>query len=372
MTKKIHICDINNFYSKTECGVKTYLYNKLQYFSAREDLQSTVFIPSDREIITKENNINIVEFKSLKITKYYRLICNIKKLKKIINDLKPDIIEIGSPCILPWILKAAAKDNPVIFIGFWHANFSGKFPFKWWYLRQVYNSFAATFVSDIDTLNNLKSHKIKNLYLTPLGIDIKKYHPIMRNEPLRLKVGADKNRKIIFFPHRLVEKKGIDLLLEAFSQIYKEYKPILVIAGTGDKENKVKAFTKTHPDVHYLGYIEDTQVLAMWFASSDITVCLCDQETFGLSAAEALASGCPVIAPNQGSVFKFIKNSDGGVIVKNKTMQALIDSLKFLLEVENLDDFRVAARKYAEEHFDLDKSFERFVNYYYEVYNQNK
>jgi alpha-1,6-mannosyltransferase len=78
-------------------------------------------------------------------------------------------------------------------------------------------------------------------------------------------------------------------------------KPIgLVLIGAGRDQAKIARHIRGNPHVHLLAPILDRHLLAKVMASGDALVHGCEAETFGLVAAEAAASGLPLIVPNEG------------------------------------------------------------------------
>jgi len=123
-----------------------------------------------------------------------------------------------------------------------------------------------------------------------------------------------------------------------------------------------------HPkDIHYHGYINDPGLMARWLASSDAIFALSAFETFGLSAAEAMASGCALIAANEGAVEEFVTRADCGVLVPYNDAAALARQTNLLLGSGRLHQAGQNARSFAARHFDWSTAFDRMVGYYDEI-----
>lgn len=83
------------------------------------------------------------------------------------------------------------------------------------------------------------------------------------------------------------------------------------------------------------------------------------REPFGLTIVEAMATGCPVVAFNKGSIPELIKNGESGFVVED--IEGMIEA------VQNIDSIdRAATRRHALENF----SASRMAQGYLEIYEK--
>ncbi len=160
-------------------------------------------------------------------------------------------------------------------------------------LRRADVIFAAT-EGHINGSDFLPEYREKCRIL-PYGITIEDYLNIDRR-PVLTEMLTDKNSVKIFFTGRLVYYKGVDVLLKAFAKVRNCE---LFIAGTGELENKLKAFAQSHgleKKVHFLGFLPDN-TLKQAYADCDIFVLpsVAKSEAFGIVQLEAMVYGKPVI-----------------------------------------------------------------------------
>lgn len=105
------------------------------------------------------------------------------------------------------------------------------------------------------------------------------------------------------------KRKNIDRLIEAYAQAKSSAAgfPRLILAGRAqDAEAEVKLNAllereRLKDDVHVTGYITNEE-LARLYRSAMAAIVPSLDEGFGLTAVEAMASGCPVIAANAGAL----------------------------------------------------------------------
>ena len=117
-------------------------------------------------------------------------------------------------------------------------------------------------------------------------------------------------RPYFFYAGRLERLKGVEDLLALFSG-YREAD--LVIAGSGSVEEALRQRARDLPHVRFLGPLPP-EGLSAWYrgAQAVIVPSLC-YETFGLSAAEALMNGTPVVVRRIGALTEIVEQSGGGL-----------------------------------------------------------
>ena len=127
------------------------------------------------------------------------------------------------------------------------------------------------------------------------------------------------NRNFLLFLARIHEKKGIDLLLKAYSAAKRELADTaLVIAGPGDD----KTISKLRHLASSLGVADDvvwTGPLyrdAKWHAlqAAEAYILPSHQENFGISVAEALACGTPVLISDKVNIWREIASANAGLV----------------------------------------------------------
>src|SRR5690606_12411980 len=129
------------------------------------------------------------------------------------------------------------------------------------------------------------------------------------------------------------EEKGVRNMLAAYELLSRRLDPVpaLVFAGTGPDRQLVEQAVASHEHVHFVGYLESRELLAKHFASSDICPALSKFETFGLSTAEAMASGLAIVAADEGCAAELVEDSGAGLTVPYNDSQALADAIVELI-----------------------------------------
>ncbi len=174
---------------------------------------------------------------------------------------------------------------------------------------------------------NLKKMKKINYLLTDsfnVKNRIKKYYdldaevvypPVDNNYAPPIKKNIQKSNNYLFYS-RLVEQKGIDLVIKAFNQ---NKKPLLVV-GTGPKAKRWQAISNNN--IKFLGFVPDSK-MAEIFQQSQALIYASIDEDFGMVPVEAMSHGLPVIAYKSGGVVETVVEGKTGLFFTNYTQLAL-------------------------------------------------
>ncbi len=142
--------------------------------------------------------------------------------------------------------------------------------------------------------------------IVPIGMDL----PELGVESCELRVGS-RLKRVVFFG-RLHKVKGVDRLVRAWERVVRDGWE-LVIAGPdcGMLEELKQIVAEGHlPCVSFMGEINGPAKYE-FLAGADIYVLPSDTENFGVTVAEALASGTPVIA-SQGTPWQGLEREHCG------------------------------------------------------------
>lgn len=191
------------------------------------------------------------------------------------------------------------------------------------------------------TLSNLRLHRFQSatshamahdmrqllpytreIDVIPYGVDLRQFFPIDSDrEPSRIRIGTVKN---------LIPDSGHDTLIRAFGRLLlddslREHHITLHVAGSGELESGLKDLTKRlglHKAVEFTGQLPHSAV-PDFMRSLDIYSSLSRRESFGVSIAEASASGLPVVATDIQGIPEVVENGTTGILIPpNDEIQA--------------------------------------------------
>jgi hypothetical protein len=138
----------------------------------------------------------------------------------------------------------------------------------------------------------------------------------------------------ILFGATLVERKGCEYLIRAYSKLVKEFnKTKLIIAGGGELlENlqKISEDLGLGSQVEFLGAVSHDKMLHE-MAECDIFCLPSWDEAFGVVYLEAMSFKKPIIGTYDEGISEIVKDGENGFLVKPKNSKDIYDKIKILL-----------------------------------------
>ena len=198
-------------------------------------------------------------------------------------------------------------------------------------LRWLIHQADACCANSSHTANEVKSLSGRDSLISPYGatVQAKAVTTDERNEVPQL-----------LFCGRLIERKGIDVLLRALPLILVHRKVQLVITGEGDRQAEWQQLSQElnlQDHVRFAGFVSDEE-LAKLYQKSDLYVHPAifdskgDTEGLGVVLIEALAHKLPVVASEVGGIVDVIKDEETGLLVPEKDPEQLAAALLRLLD----------------------------------------
>jgi glycosyltransferase involved in cell wall biosynthesis len=174
-----------------------------------------------------------------------------------------------------------------------------------------------------------------------------------------------REKRIMLFLGRLHEKKGCELLIEAFSTVG-DSAIHLVIAGPCADQNYLarlqRLAAKSAKPVTFTGMLSGT---LKWgaFAAADAFVLPSHQENFGIAVAEALACATPVLISNKVNIWREIENDCAGY-VDNDDLAGITRLLERWIATAEPErqTMRANAKKCFTQHFEINRATDSLLS----------
>ncbi len=216
------------------------------------------------------------------------------------------------------------------------------------------------------------------LRMIPQGVDIACFAPSHDRPALRQRHALPAEGPLVVFVGSLIERKGIDLLLNAWARVHERCPTAsLVLVGKNRFADnpEAQAFLDRHLDalsaaargaVHQVGIRNDVDELLQ---ASDLFVLPSRREGFGTVMIEAMACGLPCVVTKLPDItdFIFATGDDGqpGIVTEQDDMDAFADAMtSVLLNPEKAATLGAAARQRVVESFSIGHIADQYIDFY--------
>lgn len=171
----------------------------------------------------------------------------------------------------------------------------------------------------------------------------------------------------------LLEKKGFDVLISAFSEVVKKYPSCrLTIYGDGPEKRNLLILTKKlhiENNVEFYGAYKKEEIPDL-YSTADAFVLASHGETFGVVYIEAMAVGLPVIATACGGPESFVTQRTGYLVEKNNVQQLCDAMLRMIEHRADFDEQYI--RAYVKDNFSSDVIARKITQVYEQVLDKRK
>lgn len=161
--------------------------------------------------------------------------------------------------------------------------------------------------------------------IVPLGFDGTSWLRMLGDSPPRVRGGAP----VVLSVAKLYPRKGIDVLLRAFSRVRESVPGArLVIVGDGPEWGPLHALADSlglAGEVDFEGDVDDRRRLASLYAAADCFCLPSRHETFGFVYVEAMLAGLPIVAVRAAAVPETV--ADAGLLVDVDDPGAVAESV---------------------------------------------
>lgn len=213
----------------------------------------------------------------------------------------------------------------------------------------INKSTSVTSVSDSLREQTEKYFNIKNdIKVIHNFIDLERFKRIPN--PEYRNAFAPNNEKIIIHTSNFRKVKRVDDVVHIFKSIRNEIPAKLLLVGDGPERRNIESLCRQLglcSDIEFLGKQDAMeQILSL----GDLFLLPSENESFGLSALEALACGVPVISSNIGGLPEVNEQGKTGFLSNVGDVKSMATKALLILENDEvLSQFRQNARAKAEE-----------------------
>lgn len=367
--QKIKICIISTIFSA----------HIIRWASILQTKGFDITIISSDENIDKISHIKVVECLTKKFASHtknliFQFIRSLK-IRKIIRDIKPDIVHIHSlDYVHPFmfgVVNLIFKCFPNLVVSTWGTDVIGNSTGSKTRRGVLAKKFLLAQAEEITATSNFlgrKTSKIapkrKTIHVIPFGIDCNMFSNSFKKNKAndKLKIG---------FVKSLTPKYGPDQLIKAFCQILVMYPATrLIMVGHGPMDKDLKNLSNElglNNNIEFKGYLNYSKIPKVL---SDIDILIMpsteNSESFGVAAIEAQAMEIPVIASNIGGVKEAIIDGQTGILIEPGNIEQIArETIRLIKNSRLRHQMGEKGRKFVLNNFDIRENvllFEKIYN----------
>jgi alpha-1,6-mannosyltransferase len=385
--RPLRVLDVTDFYSDSVSGgVKTYLNAKASAL-ADAGVEHAAVVPGEADGLEAlgPSRLHRIRGRTVPISRGYRVMLSAGALRRIIERERPDLVEVGSPFVIPHLVERATRTAPLPTVGFYHADVVRTFaepyvPSRWAaplrvaartaaraLVQRVYRRFDVTVAASESVAAELRALGVPRVRRIGLGVDLQTFHPLAPEQRIpAVTWDAEPGVPVGVYAGRFCAEKRLDVLLAGHARVPIERRPHLLLIGGGPLLAETRRTAEREPRLTVLPYVSERADLARILASADFYLAPGPGETFGLAIAEALACGLPVVVVDRGAGIDRLSGSDAGEAYRHGDPESAAAALERM--VARLGPgLRARARAHAERSFDWTATFDRLIELYHEV-----
>ncbi len=327
----MRLVDVCGFYSPNGGGIRTYAEEKLR-LAERLGHDVTILAPGAADAtveISPWARVMTIASPRFPLDRKYFSFTDQQAVHRALDLLEPDIVEASSPWNSANYVAAWRRATPRSLV--MHSEPLSAHAYRWferiveppavdrafdWFwerLRRYGKVFDTVIVANSSLAHRLSTGGVGNIVTVPMGVQPGVFSPSRRDEALRRRLLAmcalGPEATLLLCAGRLATEKRVPMLVEA-ATIAGRRRPIgLVIFGEGRSHKDVRRAIAGNPHVRLLQPVRERAQFATILASADALLHGCEAETFGMIAAEAHASGIPLVAPRAGGASDFVSDA---------------------------------------------------------------
>ncbi len=406
----MRVCDMTIFYHKQSGGVRTYIHEKIRYLARhRNNDAHLVIVPGEQnlEVHHRCSRIRFLKGPVVPFARPYRIILHPLQVYRQLLSFHPDVIEVGCPYIFPWIAflvrrcsrrapsgrapgqsgaagsSGGSQEAGCRVVGFYHSDFPSAYlhlhnkllgeitetllrQLAFRYVRAVYRRMDLTISPSPAIAAFLAKCGVERVKIISLGVDTNRFHPHRRRSWLRYRLCLGERQVLLLFVGRFSKEKGLSSMCSSFDLLSRREpgRYHMLFVGAGPLGDELEGWASSRGTVTVWGYLQG-RALAEVYASADIFVSPGTAETFGLTLLEAQASGLPTIAGASGAAPELVAPG-AGALVDPGNPEAIAAAVS-LLAGQNMSELGWRARRFVEERYSWNSTFEKLFQEYEEL-----
>lgn len=295
-----------------------------------------------------------------------RYLAVLKRLKKLINEIKPDIVHAHYASSYG-LLGALSGFHPLI-TSMWGSDIF-EFPRKSFLHKSIikYNLSKADLILSTSKamMKEAGKYSSRKILHTPFGIDLNKFVPDVKQ--------SDENKIVVGTIKALEHIYGIDILIRAFAVLTNKYDHLklrLLLVGKGSQMPALKNLCKElniEALVHFAGHVTYDNIVS-YYHQIDVFVAVSRNESFGVSVLEASACEIPVVVSDIGGLPEVVIHNETGLIVQGMNVNETSEAIERLINDKQLRiEMGKKGRQWVEAQYDWNNNVNQMLDIYEQI-----
>ena len=291
--------------------------------------------------------------------------------RRVLASVKPDVVHHHSRPAGLWLSKGGAPLAKQV-ISLHSMDYGWAFGYARWD-RRIFNWGFDAAARVLGVSNFIRTHaeeryprirsKSKTVYN---GVDGNLFKPLLRADASAGQAEGEPADPPILYVGRVEERKGVDVLVDAFEKVIAPQHPnarLRIVGPHSYWDAQPSPFYRAlaercaaNPRIELRGPTYDDGELAAVYRDAAVTVVpSVFPEALGLTALEAQASGVPVVVSNAGGLPETVSPGKSGIVFENRDIGQLGEAvLSILRNRERRIEMGGAARQWAMQTFSWD------------------
>jgi alpha-1,6-mannosyltransferase len=349
----MRIADVCAFYAPSGGGVRTYVEAKIRA-AARFGHEIIIIAPGDRDHVEERGPgavLVTIASPELPVDRSYRYFDDERALHRTLDAWRPDHVEASSPwssatMVGRWQGAASRSlvmhSDPLAAYAYrWFGGIAQTdtidrwFQWFWRHLRGLGQMFDVVVCANSQLAERLRAGGLTSIETIPMGVDPGYFSPALRSAELRAtalrSLNLDPTAVLLVGLGRFSGEKRWEMVIRAVQNCARERPVGLLLVGDGPRARKLESLVRRSGSTAIVPRLEDRSEVARLLASADALIHGCEAETFCLVAAEARASGIPLIVPDRGAAIDQLISS-AGVSYAAASVRALTEAIHRFIE----------------------------------------
>ncbi len=327
------IVDVSAFYAPEGGGVRTYVDQKLAAGPALGH-EIVILAPGAEDCSESRGpgaRIEWVASPRFPFDRKYRYFADAATIHRHLDQERPDFVEASSPwrsaaAVASWAGNARRAlvmhaDPMAAYAYRWFeglasaATIDRNLDWVWRHLRRFNPAFDLVVSANASLSERLASAHLRRVVTNPMGVAAGLFSPDLRDPALRARLlercALPPEATLLVGVGRHAPEKRWPMIVKAMMAVSCESPVGLILVGDGRDRPRILREIDGNPHIHLLSPIAERPELARLLASADALIHGCEAETFSMVAAEAAASGLPLIVPDRGGASDHARAAGG-------------------------------------------------------------